>query len=281
MKMYDFVNIRLSTRMLCALVGQRLSKCVSFGHDPYSLFYEEAFLYVDHSVYALSCEDDLVTNDTASFVLEEVRECMVHSHTSPPHPRWETLIDEPIEQITRVDECHRIDDRLLYMTRGLIFHTVSRDVCFSKDTPQWSEKVAVDIGERGHLDVAPLIKTYNGDYDFDDAEAWSKDTELTVVRENVVIGDVLEEIATSEVRLLERVEARDKIVRALCFGTPDEIRAVGTCPWCGEPIVHSFTAIPFGRGRPSLPSHKLNVSCACGSSERFFNEGDRPNCVCD
>ena len=278
--MYDFIDIRLSTRMLCALVGRRLSKCVSFGDDPFSLFYEDAFLYIDQSVYALSCEDDRVTNDTANFDLEVVREYMVNSHTSPPNPKWETLIDEPIEQITRVDECHRNGNRLLYMTRGLIFHTASRDVCFSKDTPQWSERVTVDIGGRRRLSVPPLVETYEGDYDFDDAEPWSEDTELTVVRDNVVIGNVLGEIATSGVRLRERVEARDKIVRSLCFGTPDEIRAIGACPWCGGPIVHSFTAIPFGRGRPSLPSYKLNVSCACGSSERFFNEGERPNCVC-
>lgn len=118
-------------------------------------------LYIDKNIYLLTNQQETVDyygvkDDMAIFKLRKCEEkdvCSAFVDTA----QIETPINEDIISITLINENQKVDyDDKHYetdLTRAIIFHCESRNICFEKDMVAFSEEIIIS---RGH----DLIKEY-------------------------------------------------------------------------------------------------------------------------
>ncbi len=131
-------------------------------------------LYIDDKILILKNEQETVDyygakDDMAIFKIEQGNEDDVHSFFADTE-QITTPINEKITSITLVNEKQIVefDDKKYEtdLTRAIIFHCISKDICFQKDMTAFSEEIEIKKGY-------DLVKEYPKRNDFFE-EGWKK-----------------------------------------------------------------------------------------------------------
>lgn len=118
-------------------------------------------LYIEDSIYLLRNEQKYIDyygerDDMALWNIYKGDEADVHS-VFVDTEQIKTPINESIVSITLINENQKVSyDNLTYetdLTRAIIFHCSSKDICFEKDMVAFSEEIVIT---RGH----DLVKQY-------------------------------------------------------------------------------------------------------------------------
>lgn len=112
-------------------------------------------LYIDNKTFELRNEQKAIqyfdsVDDIAVWSIKEVNENDIHSYFEDTD-QIDTPVNEIIKTITLVNEHQKVkisyDTYEMWITRAILFHLETADICFEKDNTAFSEEIEIKRGQ--------------------------------------------------------------------------------------------------------------------------------------